>query len=62
MWMWRNVHAAGAAKVVGAIVVGKTPRTDQRPLPLRKCATNVDRARAAQRHLPRPQHFEAFET
>jgi hypothetical protein len=29
VWMRRNVHAAGASKIVGPVVIGKTPRTDQ---------------------------------
>src|SRR5882724_9765653 len=54
--MRRHVHPLAATHVVGAVVVGETPRPDQRPLPLRQRASHPNRPRPAQRHLSRMQH------
>src|SRR3984957_19204950 len=53
--MRRNVHAGGN----GPVVVDKTPRSDQRALPLRQGALDAKCARAAQRNLARMQYFDA---
>ena len=54
--MRRHVHPDAAAHVVRPVVVGETPRPDQRPLPLRQGASHADGPRAAQRDFPRMQH------
>src|SRR5271156_1614444 len=51
--MRRNVHACGHR----AVVVDKTPRTDQRTLLLRKCALYPDRPRPTKRDLSWMQHL-----
>ena len=61
VWMRRNVHPAEASKIVWAVVIGKAPCADQRPLLLGKCATDSDRPRPAQRNLPRSQHLDSLE-
>jgi hypothetical protein len=54
--MRRHVHARAATHVVRTVVVGETPRTDQRALALRQRTSHLDRARSAQRHLAWVQH------
>jgi hypothetical protein len=56
-----DVHPGGTPNVVWAVVVGKAPSADQRPLSLRKCAPDLDRPRAAQRDFPWPQHLQRLE-
>ena len=51
--MWGNVHPRAAADVVGPVVVGEAPRTDQRTLPLGQRPSHPDGARAAERHFSR---------
>ena len=53
--MRRDVHP-DAAHLVRPVVVGETPRPDQRPLPLWQRAAHADGPRTAQRHFPRMQH------
>jgi hypothetical protein len=54
--MRRHVHPCAATNVVRTVMVGETPRPDQRPLPLWQRASHLDRPRAAQRHLAWMQH------
>ena len=54
--MRRHIHPRAAKHVVWTVVVGETPRSDQRPLPLRQRASHPDGPRSAQWHLARMKH------
>jgi len=47
--MRRHVHPYASSHVVRPVVVGETPRPDQRPLPLRQRTSHPDGPRSAQR-------------
>ena len=49
--MGRHVHAGAATLIVRTVVVGETPRPDQRPFPLGQGPAHPDGARPAQWHV-----------
>jgi hypothetical protein len=54
----RDEHAAGGGHLIGAVVVGETPRAEQGSSPLRERAPHSHRAHAAEGHLPGVEHLD----
>ncbi|BBX84408.1 hypothetical protein MAUB_22810 [Mycolicibacterium aubagnense] len=58
--MWRDVHAGLGADVFRTVVVGETPRADERTVTLRQSATDLHRTGTTERHLTRPENLDAI--
>src|SRR5690625_5228230 len=54
----RNLHAAAERDVIGAVMIGKTPRAHHRTRAMRNCAPDRHGANPAQRNLAGAHHFQ----